>query len=769
MGSRILIHNLGYPRMGESRQLKKAVESYWAGKYGEAELMAVSRDLRRTNWLQQINSGVDLIPSNDFSLYDHVLDTVFMVGAVPDRFLSAGKSGGLDTYFAMARGRAGAEKQSSCTCCNAGEAHAMEMTKWFDTNYHYIVPELHAGQSFELASTKALDEFQEALSIGIKTKPVLLGPVTFLKLGKIKDSKDRWKLLPSLLDVYVELLRRLERAGAEWVQLDEPVVSLDLNEDELSALKTTYGRIAGEVPGIKVIVANYFGRLGSNLETFAQLPVTALHFDVAQSAHELDAIIGAIQPAQSLSLGIVSGRNIWKNDYAESTAIIRKAIEALGVDRLLIAPTCALMHVPVSLRYERNLDPQLLDWLAFADEKLIELANLRTISEGDGELLALNARSMANRRTSKKIHSEEIQSRADLVTESDLKRLSHFNKRRASQQKRLNLPRFPTTTIGSFPQTKEVRGQRALFRKGAITESAYNQFLQTETERVIRLQEEIGLDVLVHGEFERTDMVEYFGEQLDGFAFTENGWVQSYGSRCVKPPILFGDVARPGPMTVGWAEFAQGLTQKPMKGMLTGPITILQWSFVRDDQPRSKTARQIALAIRDEVMDLESAGISVIQVDEPALREGLPLRSEDWPKYLRWAVDAFKLATAGVRDDTQIHTHMCYCEFNDILESIAALDADVISFESSRSKMELLDAFREFKYPNDVGPGIYDIHSPRIPSENEMIDLLDRAKAVLVPDRIWVNPDCGLKTRGWSEVESALLNLVSAARKLRLS
>jgi 5-methyltetrahydropteroyltriglutamate--homocysteine methyltransferase len=765
MGSRILIHNLGYPRMGDRRQLKKAVESFWDGKLSETELQSFARDLRRINWVRQKDAGIDIVPSNDFSLYDHVLDTAFMFGAVPGRFAGPEQRNSLTTYFAMARGRE--VNPGECDCRHLADVHAMEMTKWFDTNYHYIVPEFHEGQRFALAFPKPITEFQEALALGIKTKPVLLGPFTFLKLGKIKGPKNRWELLPGLIEVYVELLKGLENAGADWVQIDEPAFSLDLDSTELHALAVIYRRIAGSVTKTKIIVANYFGNLARNLETFVQLPVAALHCDFSNSTQELDAILASIPPDTSLSLGLVSGRNVWKNNYQESVTMINRAVRTLGAGRILIAPASSLLHVPIALRFEEKLDPELRDWLAFADEKLNELSDLRAIVEGNDERLKSNTVSQAKRKASERTNSFEVESRSAAVRENDCFRNSPFIRRRELQQKRLNLVRFPTTTIGSFPQTKEVRAQRSLFKKGRISESEYEQFLQTETERVIRLQEEMGLDVLVHGEFERTDMVEFFGEQLEGFAFTENGWVQSYGSRCVKPPILFGDVSRPGPMTVRWARFAQALTSKPLKGMLTGPITILQWSFVRDDQPRSVTARQIALAIRDEVLDLEAAGIAVIQVDEPALREGLPLRSEDRPEYLRWAVEAFKLSTAGVRDETQIHTHMCYCEFNDIIDSIARMDADVISFESSRSNMELLEAFREFDYPNDVGPGIYDIHSPLVPSEDEMIARLHRAKAVLAPERIWVNPDCGLKTRAWPEVESSLRNLVGAARRLR--
>jgi 5-methyltetrahydropteroyltriglutamate--homocysteine methyltransferase len=769
MGSRILLSNLGYPRMGALRQLKQSLEAFWRGDETEADLQRTSAGLRTRHWLQQKEAGVDLVPSNDFSFYDHMLDTCAMVGAVPERFGDPGQHISLSTYFAMARGQVEHAGQDDSCDCGHTPAHAMEMTKWFDTNYHYIVPEFHPGQVFALTSTKAVNEFQEAYTLGLRTKPVFVGPLTFLKLGKIHDAPgfNRLELLEGLVPVYIEILRRLARARAEWVQFDEPILSLDLTPDEQTALTICYGEITAAVPELKIIVANYFGGLRENRAVFLKLPVHALHVDLTRSADELPLLLAEISPDKMLSLGVVDGRNIWKNDYARSLDLIRSAQVALGDERLMLAPSCSLLHVPVSLRFETKLEPELKSWLAFADEKLVELNELRQILEGKNDLLQANIGVQVARRTSGLIHSQPVQQRADAVRESDLKRPHLFAERRPLQQKHLHLPLFPTTTIGSFPQTAEVRSQRALFRKGKIGAAEYEAFLEQETARVIRWQDELGLDVLVHGEFERTDMVEYFGEQLSGFAFTQNGWVQSYGSRCVKPPVLFGDVSRPAPMTVRWSRFAQEQTRKPMKGMLTGPITILQWSFVRDDQPRSATAKQIALAIRDEVRDLEAAGISVIQVDEPALREGLPLRRTDWAAYLRWSVDAFRLATAGAADTTQIHTHMCYCEFNDILPAIAELDADVISIESSRSNMDLLDAFREFKYPNEVGPGIYDIHSPQVPSTDEMTGLLRKAQSVLPGEQLWINPDCGLKTRAWPEVEQSLKNMVEAAHRLR--
>jgi 5-methyltetrahydropteroyltriglutamate--homocysteine methyltransferase len=770
MGSRILTHNLGYPRMGALRQLKKSLEAYWRGAETEAQLHATASGLRRMHWLQQKESGIDLIPSNDFSFYDHVLDTAAMVGAVPERFGANGRRVDLPTYFAMARGRAASPEEAGHeNCGHQGDGvHAMEMTKWFDTNYHYIVPEFHEGQKFTLGSTKPIDEFQEALALGIKTKPVLLGPVTFLKLGKIHaENFDRYELLPGLLEVYGEVLTRLASAKAEWIQFDEPAFALDLTSEERDRLMETYARLAAVAPSLKIMVATYFNDLGENLSAFARLPVHALHVDVSRSLPELDALMAQLGTEKILSLGLVHGRDIWRHDYQKSLETMRRAVARLGEERVWIAPTCSLLHVPFSLRFEQKLNPEIKSWLAFAEEKLVELSELRQAYEGKADLVAKNRELLESRAQSALIHRPAVKARVEGIAAGDLARQNPYSVRRPAQRDHLPLPDLPTTTIGSFPQTEEVRATRAHFRKGKISAAEYEAFLEKETARVIRWQDEIGLDVLVHGEFERTDMVEYFGEQLSGFVFTENGWVQSYGSRCVKPPVLFGDVERPEPMTVRWSKFAQAQTTKPMKGMLTGPITILQWSFVRDDQTRAETARQIALAIRDEVQDLEAAGISVIQVDEPALREGLPLRRADWGAYLRWSVDAFRLATAGVADRTQIHTHMCYCEFNDIIAAIAELDADAISIESSRSEMELLEAFRTFRYPNEVGPGLYDIHSPRVPSCEEMTALLEKALQVLPRAQLWVNPDCGLKTRGWPEVEKSLVHMVDAAREMR--
>lgn len=765
---KVITHNLGFPRIGAKRELKKALESFWAGKSSEVDLVKSARTIRQPNWLFQKSLGIDLIPSNDFSLYDQVLDTCALVGAVPERFHWDGGNVGLSTYFAMARGVSG--PAASCSHCGTDEpAAAMEMTKWLDTNYHYLVPELRQGQEFQLASSKPFDEFNEAKALDVLTMPVLLGPISFLLLAKSEPGFNRLALLTELLPVYEIALHRLSAAGAAWVQLDEPVLVLDLSAEELGAFSLVYSRLRAAAPSLKLMLATYFGELRGNLATAMHLPIDAIHVDAVRGANEIETVLTSLPDRMSLSLGIVDGRNIWKNDFAHSLRLIGKADKLCRPDRLMLSPSCSLLHVPVSLKAEASLNPSIKTWLAFAEEKLqevIALANLLS-EQGSPDALAENQAAIASRCRSRQIHNEEVKRRAQLVQESDLRRRNPYPQRSDRQRARLRLPLLPTTTIGSFPQTKNVRAARARWKRGELSNPDYERFLEDETKRCVQWQDELGLDVLVHGEFERNDMVEYFGEQLAGFAFTENGWVQSYGSRCVKPPILFGDVHRPKPMTVRWSKFAQSLTTKPMKGMLTGPITILQWSFVRDDQPRSETARQIALAIRDEVLDLEAASIAIIQIDEPALREGLPLRRSDWAEYLKWAVDAFRLAACGVRDETQIHTHMCYCQFNDIIDSIAALDADVISIEASRSKMELLDAFGSFRYLNEIGPGAWDIHSPRVPSAEEMFLLINAAARVLPKERLWINPDCGLKTRRWEEVKSALTNLISAARQAR--
>jgi 5-methyltetrahydropteroyltriglutamate--homocysteine methyltransferase len=769
MNENIRTHNLGFPRIGAKRELKRALESFWSGKISQAQLLETARVIRAENWRTQQAAGIDMIPSNDFSLYDQVLDTCALVGAIPDRFQWPGDTVDLATYFAMGRGRTKNVNQRA-DCAHGSPVTALEMTKWFDTNYHYLVPELHEGQTFQLSSPKPFDEFAEALGLGIRTVPVLVGPLSFLLLAKARGQHfDRLSLLPNLLPVFAEVLRRVHAQGAEWVQLDEPVLCIDLAPEQRAAFAAAYGQLREATPGLKLLLATYFGDLRDNLATACQLPVDALHFDAMRAPHDLDRLLASLPSAMRLSLGVVDGRNIWRNDFERSLSLLRKAAAAIGNDRLFVSPSCSLLHSPLSLKHELKLDTELKNWLSFAEEKLSEIGLLAQLVNQNGDSAALleNRTAIAGRRGSARIHNAAVKKRIGEIAPHLLQRKSQFTERRAKQQARLNLPPLPTTTIGSFPQTEEVRAARARFKKGEFSSADYERLLEQKTADCIRWQEEVGLDVPVHGEFERNDMVEYFGEQLAGFVFTDNGWVQSYGSRCVKPPIIVGDISRPQPMTVRWSKFAQSLTRKPMKGMLTGPITILQWSFVRDDQPRSETAKQIALALRDEVHDLEAAGLPIIQIDEPALREGLPLRRADWQAYLTWAVDAFRLAAGGVRDDTQIHTHMCYCEFDDILASIAALDADVISIETSRSNMELLGAFAQFRYPNDIGPGVWDIHSPRVPSADEMLSLICAAAKVIPKERLWVNPDCGLKTRRWEEVKPALTNLVTAARQAR--
>ncbi|MBO3271988.1 5-methyltetrahydropteroyltriglutamate--homocysteine S-methyltransferase [Hymenobacter defluvii] len=763
----MLTHNLGYPRIGSQRELKKASEKYWSGQLTLAELQATARRIAQHNWQLQQEAGLDLIPCNDFSYYDQVLDTSLMVGAIPRRYtpvLSENpQNTALDLYFAMARGYQR----------NGLDVTAMEMTKWFDTNYHYLVPEFTADQEFRLFSEHIFEQFIHARNtLNTTPKPVLLGPVSYLLLGKEKgEGFHRIELLKQLLPVYVEVLTRLHQYGATWVQLDEPYLALDLTAAEKEAYLFAYAKLARSCPGLKLLVATYFEGLRDNAALAVSLPISALHVDLVRAPEQLAAVLPLVPQWLSLSLGVVDGRNIWKNDYQASLVLIEKAVAALGTERVLLAPSCSLLHSPCDLDLETNdatLTPEIKNWLAFAKQKLREVGELRQIADhGDQNLLHQNQQALESRRKSDRIHRPHIKERTAAVTEADARRRSSFAVRQALQQAQLRLPLFPTTTIGSFPQTEDIRQLRARFKKGELTAEQYNEALQNATVDVIRWQEEVGLDVLVHGEFERNDMVEYFGELLDGFAFTKNGWVQSYGSRCVKPPILYGDIHRPADMTVAWSTFAQALTRRYVKGMLTGPVTILQWSFVRDDQPRATTALQIALAIREEVQALEKAGIQLIQIDEPAIREGLPLRHSDWPAYLAWAVRAFRVAASGVRDETQIHTHMCYSEFNEILPAIAELDADVITMETSRSQMELLAAFADFQYPNQIGPGVYDIHSPRVPSTEEMVGLLEKAQALLPAENLWVNPDCGLKTRKWPETEAALRNMVQAARQVR--
>lgn len=757
-------HILGYPRIGSKRELKKACEQYWSGKILPEELLNTGRNICNQNWNIQKEAGIDLIPCNDFSYYDQVLDMSLVVGAIPSRYheiVLKKNNSELDLYFAMARGY---QKEGL-------DITAMEMTKWFDTNYHYIVPEFYKNQQFKLSSDKIFNEFAGAKQAGINAKPVIIGLVSYLLLGKEKEEGfDKLDLAGNLLSVYSEILTKLQDQGAEWIQFDEPFLALDLTEKAKETYHFVYAEIRKRFPKLKFIIATYFEGLKDNTSLAVSLPVNVLHIDLVRNPEQLDDILDIIPESLSLSLGVVDGRNIWKNDYEKSLSLIKKAVNQLGSERILIAPSCSLLHSPCDLDFETSLNPEIKNWLAFAKQKVAEIVTLKelaseTESKQIPEAFEENKKAIESRRTSPLIHNDQVKQRANAVTEKDAQRINPFRIRKEQQQKVLQLPLFPTTTIGSFPQTAEVRSWRAKFKKGELTAEQYDALLKEETQRTIRWQEDIGIDVLVHGEFERNDMVEYFGEQLEGFVFTKNGWVQSYGSRCVKPPVIFGDVSRPTPMTVYWSQYAQTQTGKWVKGMLTGPVTILQWSFVRDDQPRSETCKQIALAIRDEVVDLEKAGIRIIQIDEPAIREGLPLRKTDWQNYLKWAVEAFRISAGGVEDATQIHTHMCYSEFNDIIENIADMDADVITIECSRSQMELLNAFADFKYPNEIGPGVYDIHSPRVPSKEEMIELLRKAQNVIPAGQLWVNPDCGLKTRHWEETEKALIAMVAAAKE----
>ncbi|MEJ1974837.1 MAG: 5-methyltetrahydropteroyltriglutamate--homocysteine S-methyltransferase [Acetobacteraceae bacterium] len=760
--------NLGFPRIGRRRELKFALEQFWSGELDEAALQAQAATLRATHWRLQAGLGINHVPSNDFSLYDHVLDTACMVGAIPDGYGWAGGPVSTATYFALARGARGSAAEHAAGI--PARRPALEMTKWFDTNYHYLVPQLRHDQRFTLTGNRPLAMVQEAQALGIRTRPVLLGPVSFLLLSKAEDGSDPLDLLDRLLPLYGEILSGLAEAGVAWVQMDEPALALDLSEKARLAYALAYGALSRN-PAPRMLLTSYFGGLDDALATALRLPVAGLHIDLARAPGQLDAVLASARPDLWLSLGIVNGRNIWRNDLRASLATLQRVATARGDRQLMVAPSCSLLHVPVDLEQETALDKDLKPWLAFAVQKLQETRRLaQAIEEGEGaiaEALEASDKAARSRRESPRVHDQAIAARLAGTTPAMEQRLSPFPRRREQQRQRLHLPDFPTTTIGSFPQTAEVRQARAGLGRGTLTQEEYDRTVAGWIDEAVRWQEQAGIDVLVHGEFERNDMVQYFGEQLAGYAFTKHGWVQSYGSRCVAPPVIWGDVSRPEPMTVRWSAYAQSRTARPMKGMLTGPVTMLQWSFVRDDIPREQVCRQIALAIRDEVTDLEAAGIAVVQIDEPAFREGLPLRHADWPDYLRWAVACFRLCSSSVRDDTQIHTHMCYSEFNDIMPAIAAMDADAISIETTRSRMELLNVFSENAYPNEIGPGIWDIHSPRVPDTQEMVELLSLARKRLEDWQIWVNPDCGLKTRKWDEVRPAIANMVAAAQALR--
>lgn len=751
-------HNLGFPRIGAKRDLKFANEAYWKGESTAEDLQETAAGLRKLNWQQQ--SILDRVPVGDFAFYDHVLDTSFLLGNIPERVAKL-EGSKLDNSFRLARGRTAGDD-------NANGVRAGEMTKWFDTNYHYIVPEVTADTAFKLNASDLLAQIEEARAAGVTPKPVLVGPVTYLWLSKAQDGCDRLALLERLLPVYRELLDALADQGADWVQVDEPVLVYDLDSEWKQAIKAAYEQLADV--NLKLLVASYFGQLADNIELACQLPVAGLHIDAINGANEIDGILARLPADKVLSLGVIDGRNIWKADLTKLLDRLEPIADKLG-DRLWLAPSCSLLHVPVDVNSEKKMDPEIKSWLAFALQKLGELEVLaRAINEGRDSVhqaLTRNAEAIASRRGSSRVDAPDVKKAVSAITADMGQRKQPYGKRIQAQRKHLDLPVYPTTTIGSFPQTQEIRKARLAHKKGSMSRADYVEQMQAEIQHSVREQEALGLDVLVHGEPERNDMVEYFGEQLEGYVFSQHGWVQSFGSRCVKPPILYGDIKRPTPMTVDWITYAQSLTDKPMKGMLTGPVTILNWSFVRDDQPRADTCMQLALAIREEVLDLEKAGVNIIQIDEAALREGLPLRRSQWQTYLNWAVEAFRITANGVRDETQIHTHMCYSEFNDIIESIADMDADVITIETSRSNMELLDVFDKFQYPNEIGPGVYDIHSPNIPSQAQIIDLMAKAAERIPAQRLWVNPDCGLKTRRWDEVAPALENMVAAAKALR--
>ena len=757
------IHNLGFPRIGAQRELKSALESYWKGESSPEALKTLGAQLRQRHWTAQ--QGIDLVPVGDFSFYDQVLDMSFTLGNLPERV--RGFHGDvLDNYFRVARGRSAHGADDHSACC--GGVAAGEMTKWFDTNYHYIVPEFNAATAFKLDATRLLAQLAEAKAQGVKAKPVIIGPVTYLSLGKAKDHSDKLALLPHLLVVYTELLNTLAAHGVEWVQIDEPILVTELDADWQHAFNTAYHQLKS--CKVKLLLATYFGQLQENAYLTANLPVAGIHIDAINDQAGVLPLINLLPAHKVLSLGVINGRNVWKTDLTAVLDWIEPLATRLG-ERFWIAPSCSLLHVPVDLDSEKTLDAEVKSWLSFALQKLDELQVLGTaLREGREAVkaaLAANQAALAARRASPRVTNPAVQAAVARIASHLGQRENAYAQRAAKQSALLQLPAYPTTTIGSFPQTAEIRHARSEHKAGRLEVAAYKAAMQAEIERSVREQETLGLDVLVHCEPERNDMVEYFGEQLEGYGFSQFGWVQSYGSRCVKPPILFGDIRRPRAMTVEWTTYAQSLTDKPMKGMLTGPVTILNWSFVRDDQPRSVSCRQLALAIRDEVLDLENAGVHVIQIDEAALREGLPLRKSQWQGYLDWAGESFRITANGVRDETQIHTHMCYSEFNDIIASIAAMDADVITIETSRSDMELLDVFDHFNYPNDIGPGVYDIYSPNIPSQEHMVQLMQKAAERIPAERLWINPDCGLKTRQWPEVIAALTHMVAAAKTLR--
>lgn len=759
-------HNLGFPRIGEKRELKKATEAYWKKEISKEELLEVGSNIRLKNWEKQKRAGLDLIATNDFSFYDQVLDMSIMLSVIPKRFgWNKEQPADIDTLFAIARGD------------SKKNIAASQMTKWFNTNYHYIVPELDDVSTFNLQPEKLFGECRQAIELGYDIKPVLIGPLTYLRLSKfyLSDQSNeaqldaKLALLDKLLPVYSEALVGLKKMGVQWVQLDEPIFCLDMEQKEIEAIKKAYQWFDGrKEQHPQLLVATYFNDLSDNLDTFCSIKTAGLHVDAISCQNELSTIVEKVDKEKILSLGLVDGRNVWKSDLKTLIALADE-VKKKRNENLWVAPTCSLLHSPISIKQEKKLDDEIKNWLCFAEEKLDEVSLLAKFLSGKNidQALGENEKAIKDRLQNLRIHNKDVKERLSKVNKQDFLRKTPVKERLEKQKQHFGLPIFPTTTIGSFPQTKQVRSLRALLRKGDIDQAKYDTLIKEEIKKTIEMQQQLEIDVLVHGEFERNDMVEYFADKLMGFAFTQHGWVQSYGSRYVKPPIIFGDVKRKVPMTIDWSKYAQSLTRSPVKGMLTGPVTMLQWSFVRDDQPRRDTTWQIALALRDEVADLEKNGIHFIQIDEPAIREGLPLRKQDWKDYLSWAVDAFKLTASVVEEKTQIHTHMCYSNFNDIITSIARMDADVISIETSKSKMELLQAFVDFNYPAQIGPGVYDVHSARIPTEEEMLNLLKKALKVLDKNQIWVNPDCGLKTRDWPEVNASLKNMVATAKTLR--
>lgn len=753
-----ITHNLGFPRIGKKRELKHALEKYWKSEITQETLLKTGLSLREKHWENQ--QALDFIPVGDFSFYDQVLDTSFMLGNIPERAQNV-SSNSIDDYFRVARGRS-SSMESECSCIQAGE-----MTKWFDTNYHYIVPEFNAKTSFSLDASRLLEQIAEAKKANISVKPVIIGPVSYLWLGKAKDNTNKLELLNDLLPIYAKLILELKKAGIEWLQVDEPILVLELDNDWQNALRKTYSLLQGG--NLKLLLTTYFGQLKENLNLACELEVDGIHIDAIEPTDEVLKIVDTLPNNKILSLGVVNGRNIWKTDLKLTLGWL-KPIHELLAERLWLAPSCSLLHVPVDLENEEKLDEEIRSWLSFAIQKLDEVDIIsRALNEGENVVkteLEENTKAINSRHNSTRVHDPAVISSINDLNDDMQHRKSPFKRRAELQRQRFKLPLYPTTTIGSFPQTDKIRQSRRDYKAKTLSEVNYRYAMQEEIKRCIREQEELGLDVLVHGEAERNDMVEYFGEQLTGYAFSQFGWVQSYGSRCVKPPIIYGDISRPTAMTVKWSQYAQSLTQKPMKGMLTGPVTILNWSFVRDDQSRANTCLQLALAIRQEVLDLEASGINMIQIDEAALREGLPLRKAEWQGYLDWAIKAFRITANGVKDETQIHTHMCYSEFNDIIKAIADMDADVITIETSRSDMELLDVFDKFKYPNEIGPGVYDIHSPNIPTVESIVKLMQKATQRIPAERLWVNPDCGLKTRNWEEVKPALVNMVEASKRL---